>query len=880
MAQGIEDIGNGFGWLYKTKPDGTTIVGVERNTNEGTKAMQQMGVTNAPIVAARSASGRIIVNSSGGAGNITNIDVLGVNQIGANITVTSTNSSVVAEQIAVAINSYTAPGYKFTATAIGNTVYMYSAPEDGSVINGSTITVSVTNPGIVTTTTNFANGSSEIGVYDTEFGYRFFIDANYNGTADPIVIGPKAVEITQYITVRGMQSGIITISKNVASDRLVGMTRSCDTTQVILSPQAGLTDICAFIQVEQFVEGDVLRIRGANPLTVVTLEDATVTTSPIATPNIYLTDANPFSLDGLNSITLQYRNDPTLGPIWVETGRSISDAPIVTTLSQFVNDCNSSLLKPGRVYFVTDLGDGTYITTFTNNTYSPTAIWIRKVPTNYAGCWRSNMAAPVVGSYYRYYQLVYKSLTGAVGSAPSTDLVNWVLEPTSNSLYYVSNLNSVQLSGIPLELAIWPVLEEKDAYGNTVIQSKNYWVTSTINAFSVFPWNNSGALSSGNYVNNSILDAANSDGAVYNNFLISGSRFVSTTLGSLSVVANNYMQGGIVQNNYLKTFYGNYINQGLVANNGTSLQPFGDINNNILDAGYIQDNTNTSGLGVIIHNNIKTAAAIKNNVFTGAGKIRYCTLDTVCEILNCNLVNSATGSIESVQLTGDSSLTFTMGVSAQEIRFCTFNGGSYTIVDAGSCNPITNSVFNNCQISNWQKYGATNCVFNNCNITGNLIADFNDCSITGWINTTTFDHSALGSITNANVVYGSTSNLECQSFDLDDPAIFSAGKLVIANKYSLYGTFNLVSTLFTPAFAINEVVGLPNFQSIVFFNLTLGATTFTFNKVSPAAWSGDLIVGAANFALASNAAGPSDYMTMSKWNVANMNMITGGVNFV
>jgi len=72
---------------------------------------------------------------------------------------------------------------------------------------------------------------------------------------------------------------------------------------------------------------------------------------------------------------------------------------------------------------------------------------------------------------------------------------------------------------------------------------------------------------------------------------------------------------------------------------------------------------------------------------------------------------------------------------------------------------------------------------------------------------------------------------------------------------------------------------LPNFKEITFYNSTFGACTVTINKVSPAAWSGNLILGSANFVLNGHATGPSDYMTMAKYTGA-ANMITGGVNFV
>ena len=153
MAQGIQDLGT-VGYLYKTAPDGTTIITTERNTVDGVRAMQQQGTANAPVVAARSAVGTITVTSVASAGSITNIDIAAVNQIGANIVVTSSTASVVATQIATAINAFTpASGDNYTAQAVGAVVSVFSSPASGSAANGLTITVSVTDITIVTTTT-------------------------------------------------------------------------------------------------------------------------------------------------------------------------------------------------------------------------------------------------------------------------------------------------------------------------------------------------------------------------------------------------------------------------------------------------------------------------------------------------------------------------------------------------------------------------------------------------------------------------------------------------------------------------------------------------------------------------------------------------------
>lgn len=888
MAQGIQDLGNGIGYLYKSLSNGSTIVGVERNTTDGVRAMQQMGVTNAPVVAARSAVGVITVTSSGGVGSITSINILAVNQIAAPIVVTSTTPSVVAQQIATAINSFSPGGYVFTATAQAANVYVFSTPQDGATINGATITVAVTNPGIVINTTDFVNGSSQVGVYDTVFGYRFFIDADYNGLASPNTIGVKAVDITQYITVRGSQSGIITVSKSVSTDRLTGITRACDTTQVILDTQSSAaTDICAFIQVTDFAEGDTLRIRGADPTRVVTLEDATNTTSPIPTPNIYLANAVPFSLDGLSSITLQYRYDPTLGPIWVETGRTTSvNAPITTTLVQFVADAGASALLPDRQYFISDLNDGVYVNTITSSSYDPRATLIRKVPYNYSDTWRVNMTVPTINNYYRYYQNVYQSLTGAIGTAPSVDAINWQLVPTSNAAYYTSAFNSILLANSASELSTWPIIEERDQNDNIVIQSRTHRFASGVNAFSVFPWNTNIALSYGNYVCDSVFDAANVPTAVYGNIVIQGSNFINNVLGTASALQRNYFSDATITGNYVNILTGNYVYQSSITNNGALGGVFGSIYDNTLYGGSSITGNVVSGASSFIRGNtLKQGSQINNNAFQSGGYIYACELSGLSKILNSTLKTGSGGiSINAATLTNSADLTFVMGPSIVAIRYSTFNGGTYVIADTNvaPCSVIEYSIFNNCDIQYWPVFGAVRTTFTNCNWNAPaapVYCLFTDSVLIGWNNTVgLFDHTGIGGLSNVYLNYGVSSNLSI-AIDLDDPVFFAANILTFPNYLSIYSTFDFIAGLATPAFTINQVVNLPSFPVVTFYNATGGGSTVTFNKVAPGAWSGNLIVGAANFTMNSNASGTADYMTMTKY-LSSVNMITGGVNFV
>lgn len=568
MAQGIQDIGNNLGYLYKTLPNGTTIVATERNTQDGARSMREQGAANAPIVAQRPAVGTITVTSVAATGQITAVTIAAVNQISASpINVTSAVPSVVAGQISAAINAFTpGSGFNYTAQAVDDVVYVFSPVANGAAANGLSISISVTDPSIVTTTTALTNGSSNAGVYDTSLGYRFYIDANYNGAATPTSL-VNAVEITEYMTVRGLQTGIITVSKNVASDRLINLDRSCAITQIIVDTEAGLTDVLAYIETTGFAEGDEIRLRNLTPARVTTLEDAAVSTSPIATKNIYLVDQAPFALTGRLSINLQLRNDSSLGFIWVESGRTeVANGVINLTIAQLNALCTANQLKPNALYNVTDLGDfGTIVTAISVNEISGAGRMTRAVPrkvggVGYVECWQPTLAAVAIFSRYRYYNRVYRNITGivSVGTPPPSDSANWTIEVINNNNYYRRDVHSVTINqdaGVGI-ITSWPILSESDNLNNVVSQTESYFNTTGTNAYEVFQWQLPTAnpiTVYNNTVSDSIFDIGNFNCPVRNCQIINQSQFIlnTTPVGAIQVqdlISNgsNFTQNSIL----------------------------------------------------------------------------------------------------------------------------------------------------------------------------------------------------------------------------------------------------------------------------------------------------------------------------------------------
>lgn len=523
-AAGINDIGNGSGYLYMTAVDGTTILQYATNSREGARSMRQLGSINAPIAAQRSAYGIISCDTTVTASNVTAVTIGGVNQVGGNVALSNTEATS-ATSIAAAINAYTpGSGYDYTAQAIGSLVYVYAPPIAGSTVNGFTITVSSDSGSNVFTTTDFANGSSATGTYDNVLGCRFFINADYNGTAVPTSL-TNAVEITGYMTVRGMEAGIMAIGLTVGSDRITGINRSCAFTQIALSTEGGgIGDIVAFIETVGFIEGDTLILRSANT-NVPVIEDASNTTSPVSSPNIYLTNATSFALDGQVSMTLQFKYDSTLGPIWVEQGRSVSGGGRSMTRSALRSARTAGQLVPQSQYLVTDRGGvGLLLTATTASTLSFNGTYLDYVPDyqntlgDFAGTWNLLRSTVTANKNYAWRGQTYKSLTGVVGTDPDTDTTNWVLVDPTVAGVFVADPCTYDID------ADW-VGSRSDARANSVSASKVIWNGNS--PLELFQWGNDACT--GNLVVDSMFDVINQCGTCQGNMILGISNWSNNT---------------------------------------------------------------------------------------------------------------------------------------------------------------------------------------------------------------------------------------------------------------------------------------------------------------------------------------------------------------
>lgn len=337
MARGITDFGDGHGYLYVVDKDGVTIKGVYDNDVSGATQVRQIGSYNSPLSMNRAAVGTITVTGCASAGNVTDVTILGVNQIILFACATSVNATLAA-QIAAAINAFTpATGYNYTAISVGAVVYIYAPAAAGSSLNGQAITVGKSVGSLTFDTTTFTAGATAGGDYDSLTGVRIFMDADYGplGITCSVPAIPTsltyAIEITKYVTMRGLEGGYDTKSITLASDKALSVGRRVAHTLLEVDTEgAAASDNLKYIDTTDFVEGDIIVLRS-----VATARVVTVLSSTSGTENIFTAAAASFALAGTtNAMVLYYSNDATNGPSFYEVSRTsqASLVPNVTNL--------------------------------------------------------------------------------------------------------------------------------------------------------------------------------------------------------------------------------------------------------------------------------------------------------------------------------------------------------------------------------------------------------------------------------------------------------------------------------------------------------------------------------------------------------------------
>lgn len=332
---GINTLGSGTGYIYVVSNDAARTISVFNNNSDGVREARKIANIVGPIAANRSAVAKIEITAAGATGNLTAININGVNQIAANVPCVSAVPANVAPTWAAAVNSFSpGSGIKFTAFAIDEFVYLVADASAGASANGLTINI-VTDTGtlVATVVQQLINGSSNSGVGDDNIGYLFYLNSQTDAIPNPTFpLSADYLDISKYLIGRGLQAGIVTIDQEIEGDRLSTNRYSAFTTYIMDTEGGAASDNLEFINSDGLIEGDFIYLKcssASRPITVVSAPLATLTT-----PNIYLNDNTPFVLDSIaKTLVLQYHYDSTLGGIFNEIGRSSPSSNIAGSVT-------------------------------------------------------------------------------------------------------------------------------------------------------------------------------------------------------------------------------------------------------------------------------------------------------------------------------------------------------------------------------------------------------------------------------------------------------------------------------------------------------------------------------------------------------------------
>ena len=266
----ISKAGNGLGYFYVTRPDGTSIAYNIANSGAGLRQVKTLAIQAAATSANLIASGTVTITAVSGTGNVTNVLVNSVGQMASSVSVTGLSIAQTATAIANEINStVAASGIDYTSIADDDTVYLFAGVTDGSTPNGHAVAFNTDDPDNVTaTTTAVAGGADANEIYDEGHGFRFFL----NGTASAVEGDlTSSTEVTSDIITN--ISTLKTESVEIVSGALTLTRKGQETSIEVDTEGSAASDALATINAAGFTEGDTIYLRGQNAARVVTVNE-------------------------------------------------------------------------------------------------------------------------------------------------------------------------------------------------------------------------------------------------------------------------------------------------------------------------------------------------------------------------------------------------------------------------------------------------------------------------------------------------------------------------------------------------------------------------------------------------------------------------------
>ncbi len=120
---GIDDLGNGFGYIYVVKPDKTTIVSALSNDEDGARDVKLEGVKAQSVALNRAATATFTVSAPTGAGSVTSLKINSREQIDIAVPIPYTGATTAPQLsalIVAAINTFEGIAIDCTAFQSGS----------------------------------------------------------------------------------------------------------------------------------------------------------------------------------------------------------------------------------------------------------------------------------------------------------------------------------------------------------------------------------------------------------------------------------------------------------------------------------------------------------------------------------------------------------------------------------------------------------------------------------------------------------------------------------------------------------------------------------------------------------------------------------------
>lgn len=313
---GISDFQNGIGLLYQVDAAGTTILKTYSNTEIGGRTLRQDALIDSPLSGNRAAYGSIKVDSVNATGNIVEIQVNSINQIGSSIAISTTDETIVAGLMAAAINSFVPlSGVNYSAVAVADMVYLYAPASAGSSVNGHGIMEIVDDVTIVLTAIDITGGSYSTGVYEPVYGRRYFINASFSASTTSLI---GATEISKDVIMRGLQ-GKYDVQEIEITSGVIVLNRTMAEMEIYVDTESGAgTDNLQTISTTGFQDGDIIVLKGLKSTRVTTVKQKSSGSDNINLANgvDYLTG------DFTRNIVLQLSKNNSGVFEWVEISRT------------------------------------------------------------------------------------------------------------------------------------------------------------------------------------------------------------------------------------------------------------------------------------------------------------------------------------------------------------------------------------------------------------------------------------------------------------------------------------------------------------------------------------------------------------------------------